>query len=291
MKTAHVRVLCGALLLVASAVVLIGFDARSRGEPPAMPREDDLKPKWKVGDAWTVEVTAPSVALTTRPDPDADKEQFKSKDAPEVAKKRTPPPAVTQYKFSVEASEKVGGAECFRVEVTALPDPKGKPVTKLWYDAKAMTLRQIEAQVPAGGRFATITENYSTDPNAPTPPAIGPLSALPVELPMFVGGRPGEADFSYQAAGGAAGAKRDLKDLAFAVNIKQKLEPTTPDEARSLVPKSFTRDLTAKPLVKVTLKGPERNVTQLWEAGQPWPVFTSSGATTSRLVSVTRAKP
>jgi len=50
------------------------------------------------------------------------------------------------------------------------------------------------------------------------------------------------------------------------------------------------RDLQNQPLVKVELKTAERTVTQLWQVGQPWPVYTKSGPTEARLVSFTPAK-
>jgi hypothetical protein len=107
-------------------------------------------------------------------------------------------------------------------------------------------------------------------------------------MPVFVGGRAGEQSFSYEAASGPAGAKRAANDVAFAIDIKQTLTPVDPaadKNARSLIPANFARN--AAPLVKVELKTAERTVTQYWQVGQPWPVYSKSGPTESRLISFT----
>lgn len=277
MSLFRTRALCGTAAVAAVlAAAAWAFTDASRANQPAMPKESDLKPRWEIGDSWVVETSSRPVHLRAAADPKADPKGVE--------------PVVVKYKFAVEAKEKVGTRDCYRVEVTVFPDPKGQPATKLWYDAASMTLRQVETQLPVDGGFVPVTESYSSDPNAPAPPAIGLMSTLPVELPMFVGGRPGEMTFSYEAVAGKAGSKRAADDVAFAVDMKQTLAPTTPEKARGMLPKSFTRDLTNKPLVEVKLVSPERTVTQLWEAGQPWPVYTDNGSTTSKLVDVTRAK-
>ena len=53
------------------------------------------------------------------------------------------------------------------------------------------------------------------------------------------------------------------------------------------IPASFARS--TAPLVKVELTTAERSVTQYWQVGQPWPVYSKSGLTESRLVSFTPA--
>jgi hypothetical protein len=79
--------------------------------------------------------------------------------------------------------------------------------------------------------------------------------------------------------------------VAFAVDIKQSVAPVKYDQVRSLVPREFTRDLAARPLAEVRLKTSEREVRQVWQAGQPWPVYSSNGPTETRLVEVIPAKP
>jgi hypothetical protein len=273
MTTRHTRAALGtaALAGLIAAATCALLDARQ----PAMPREDQLKPKWEVGDSWVVEATTQPVQLRAGGD---DKTP-----APPAA------PVKAQYKFTVAAREKLGAGECFRVEITVHPDPRNQPTTKLWLDAKSLALKQLQTQIPVDGAFATVTESYDSK-DGPPAPVTGPLTAVPVDMPVFVGGRAGEQSFSSEAAGGPAGAKRAANDVAFAVDIKQTTTPVTPDAARGLLPEKFSRDLETKPLVKVELKTAERTVTQLWQVGRPWPVYTKSGPTEARLVSFTPAK-
>lgn len=275
MRVVHSRTAGGALAVAAVLTAAWAFTAA--GQPqPAMPKEDQLKPKWEVGDWWVVKTA------TLPPGVRAGGKGDDGKEAPK------PEPIVAEWKFTVGAKEKLGTHECFRVDVTVEPAAKGQPVTKLWYDVASLTLRQLETQLPVDGGYVTVTESYQTAANAPPPPVVGPLTALPVELPMFVGGRPGEQSFSYESVSGKAGAKRDPADVAFAVDVKQTLTPTTPDKARGLLPKEFTRDLKTKQLVEVKLITAEREVVQLWEAGAPWPVFTTSGPTTATLIKTSK---
>ena len=274
MRTRHTRAALGtaALAGLIAAATCALLDARQ----PAMPREDQLKPKWEVNDSWVVEAVTQPVQLRAGGDD-------KTPPPPPA------PPIKAQYKFTVAKKEKLGAAECFRVEITAHPDPKNQPTTKIWLDTRSLARRQLETKLPEDGAFATVTESdYPKD--GPPATVTGPLTAVPVDMPVFVGGRAGEQSFSYEAASGPAAAKRDPNDVAFAVDIKQTTTPVTAESARGMIPERFSRDLQNQPLVKVELKTAERTVTQLWQVGQPWPVYTKSGPTEARLVSFTPAK-
>jgi hypothetical protein len=257
------------------AIALAGADAQQ----PALPKEDQLKPKWAVNDSWVVETKTEPAQFRAGPDdknpPPKGAEPFKP-----------PEPVKTEYKFTVAAKEKLANAECFRIDVTVHPNAKNQPTTKLWFDTRTLALKQLQTQVPVDGACATITESFDSK-DGPPAPVTG--ATFPVDMPVFVGGRAGEQSFSYEAASGPAGAKRAANDVAFAVDIKQTLTPVDPADkgARAAIPASFARS--TAPLVKVELSTAERSVTQYWQVGQPWPVYSKSGLTESRLVSFTPA--
>jgi hypothetical protein len=262
------------LILVAASSTAVWLAAASSPNPGAkgIP-EERLKPAWKVGDQWEIEtVTQP---LQARTDFGAN---------PEPAK-----PDPVRWRFTVQKLDKLGSNQCFVVEIVSLPDPKSQPRTLLWVDAKALALRQMQTQLPIPGGFTTVTESYQFGDGQPAP-VMGMLTALPVELPMFVAGKSGgKQTFSYDAFSGPAG-KRAPSDVGFAVDITQSVEPVKLDQVKGLVPPDYTRDLQVKPLARVTLETPEREVSQIWQASQPWPVYSNNGSTTARLVKVTPAK-
>jgi hypothetical protein len=253
---------------------LIGVLAADR---PAEVKGEDLKPRWNVGDSWVVETR--TTALQIRADLDDRK------------------PAPVTWKFTVKKPEKVAGHECHRVEVVCL-DSKGnidkaQPGVVFWIDQKSMALRQLQTQMPAPGGFRTITENYAFGDNQPTPVA-GLLSALPIDMPLFTAGASrGLEKYTYEAVSGPAG-KRDVGDVGFATDIEQSITPAKADDVKNLIPdefKEFSRDLKAKPVVEVKLKTAEREIRQLWQVGQPWPVYVSNGQTVAKLIKVTLAQP
>jgi hypothetical protein len=205
-------------------------------------------------------------------------------------------PAVN-WKFTVKKTEKIAGVDCHRLEIVCL-DEKGnpdrtQPGATLWIDQKSMVLRQLRAQLPVPGGFRSVTESYVFGANQPSP-VIGPLTALPLDLPLFTAGRArGLEKFSYEAVSGPAG-KRAVDDVGFAIDIEQTLAPAQADEVNRLVAanfKEFSRDLKARGVVEVNLKTSERNVRQLWQAGHPWPLYANNGQTTARLLKVTSAPP
>jgi hypothetical protein len=246
-------------------------------DTPADVKGEDLKPRWNVGDSWVVETR--TQALQTRADLDDRK------------------PSPVTWKFTVKKSEKIAGHDCHRVEVVCL-DSKGntdktQPGVVFWVDQKSMAMRQLKTQMPVPGGFRTITESYAFGDNQPTPVA-GLLSVLPIDVPLFNSGvSRGLEKYTYEAVSGPAG-KRDVNDVAFATDIEQSIAAAKADEVNRLVPdefKEFSRDLKAKPVVEVKLKTAERDIRQLWQIGQPWPVYASNGQTTARLLKVTFAQP
>jgi hypothetical protein len=248
-----------------------------RADPPLDVKGEELKPRWKADDSWVVETrTKPVQARNDLDD--------------------TKPVPVT-WRFTVKKAEKLAGHDCHRLEVVCL-DAKGnvdktQPASSLWIDQKSMALRQLQTQMPVPGGFRTLTESYAFGDNQPSP-VVGPLTALPLDLPLFTpGAARGLEKFTYEAISGAGG-KRAPNEVAFSVDIEQHMSAAKPDDVKNLVPdefKEFSRDVKARPVVEVKLKTAEREVRQLWQAGQPWPLYASNGQTTARLLKVTLAPP
>jgi hypothetical protein len=142
--------------------------------------------------------------------------------------------------------------------------------------------------MPVQGGFRTVTEQYK--PSEQGAPVLAPLTALPLEMPVFKKTMEGakaldSETYSYEAIQGTEGTK-EIGDVSFAFDVDQQLQKTTPEEAKGLVAESFSKDLDKAALVKVRIKGPGRQVSQLWRAEQPWPVYSTNGTTEARLIEV-----
>jgi hypothetical protein len=241
--------------------------AAEPGDPPRRSASlEQLKPNWQLGDKWIVEtITQP---LQTRGSMDL-----------RVAARPI------QWQFAVQRFEKAISDDCYRVEIRCMLDGPPQPATVLWVDRKSHALRKIQTQIPVPGGFRTVTENYEFADGQPSP-VLGPLTALPVDLPLLVGGEAkGSRKFIYEANTNPSGQKA-LGDVGFAYAVEQEVAPAAPNEAKGLLGDAFAKALVERPAVEVKLKGPGREVRQLWQPGLPWPAYSESGATVSRLVKV-----
>jgi hypothetical protein len=245
-------------------------------DAPAEVKAEDLKPRWTAGDSWVVETRTKPVQL---------------REAVDDLK-----PVAVKWKFTVKKSERVAGHDCHRVEVVCLDDKgntdKAQPGTVFWLDEKAMALRQVQVQMPVPGGFRTITESYAFGDNQPAP-VVGFGTVLPIDLPLFTpAAARGLEKFTYEAVSGTGG-KRAPNDVAFSVDIDQHVTAAKAEDVNRLVADEFkesVRDLKARPVAEVKLKTAERQIRQLWQVGQPWPLYADNGQTTARLVKVTPAE-
>lgn len=222
------------------------------------------RPKWNVGDKWVVETASRSLQATD------------SKRA-----------IATRWEFSVAGREKIANDAVLRIDIRCLDDKVRQPGSSLWVNVKNGSLRQIKTQIPVPGGFRTITESYSfADGNAS--PVMGPLTVLPVDLPVFQQNRSkGLYDFEYEAISGAGGAKA-LGDVGFAFSVQQKIVKADVERSKGLTHKSLAASLSNEPSVEVEIRRFDRTVRQLWRGELPWPVFSSNGSTESRLIKVVR---
>lgn len=246
---------------------------RSRADEPGAAKAvkvQRVKPRWQTGDRWIVETTT--------------QQQQKRRELNGAEE-----PQTVRWQFQVGQTEKLSGRNCHKVKVRCLA--KGRqPVTTLWVDCESMALRQLETQFPVRSGFRTVVESYDFPGNQPTP-VLGPLSALPIDLPLFVGGnRKATGEFTYDAISGPAGAKA-VGDVAFSFSVTQNVSTPDAKQVKSLVPEMFAKQLDNRPLLGVRLKSADnRQVDQIWKAGEPWPLYSNNGITTSRLVKTISAK-
>jgi hypothetical protein len=235
-------------------------------------KPEQFKPRWKVGQKWVVETL--TTQLQVRRD-------FK----------QTPKARPVQWQFEVQGIEKVDGKDCYKVQITCQVDDRNQPVTIIWSNTKTMMLQQLQTQFPVQGGFRTVTEQYKSAAGRPAP-VLAPLTVLPLEMPVFLDNAGekalGPQEFSYQTVEGPGGTK-EVDDVGFTFDVQQELAPATAKDAAGKVADNFSKGLENAPLVKVELKGPGkrgRQVSQLWQADQPWPVYTNNGSTVARLVKV-----
>ncbi len=245
--------------------------AEPQEAPPADLKPQEFKPRWKVGQKWVVETVSSQTQI--------------NRDL-----KGAPKPKPVKWHFEVQGIEKVGGDDCYKVEIKCEAGKRVQPVTTIWSNAKTMMMQQFKTQVPVQGEFRPVTEQYKQSGARPAP-VIAPLSVLPLEMPVFLddaGTKEGKQTFDYEVISGPGEAKA-LGDVSFGIQVEQEVSAPPADYAKGLnLPEDFSKGLEKAPLMKVEIKASRKGkVEQLWQPGKPWPVFSKNGATEARLVSVT----
>ena len=221
-----------------------------------------FRPRWKVGQKWVVE----TVGL-----------QSPVRKVPTATAASRP----VRWQFHVDGAEVIEGNNCFRVLLRCL-EPGENPETTLWVQQDSLTLLQIRLQLPSQGGFRTVTETYRSDSGQPFP-AISALTVPPIDLPLFVAGVKGTSSFQYRASTAPEGAK-DAASIDFAVSIQQQMTQPSDDDLRQLLPERFAKSAENAPVVEVRLKSGRSDVHQLWQEGSPWPVYSTNGVATARLI-------
>ena len=257
----------GVLAVMAGLAAVWGAAAADLPERDTRsPTFDELMPRWELGDRWVVETV--SQPLQVRGETSTQ-----------------PVCRPIQWQFAVQRFEKSLTDDCYRVEINCLAAGAEQPSTVLWIDRKSRALRQIQTQLPVPGGFRTVTQSYEFAGGQPSP-VLGPLTALPVDLPLFLGDQAkGMQTFTYETRMGPPGVK-NVGELGFAHQIEQQVTPVASSEVKGLLSDSYAKSLTEQPTVEVRLKAYDRQVRQLWQPGLPWPVYSDSGSTVCRLVKV-----
>jgi hypothetical protein len=222
------------------------------------------RPTWQIGQKWVVETVC-----------------HQSQARRDV--KKTTPSKPVRWQFEVSATEVIEGADCYKVLVKCLV-PGKQPEIVLWVDQASMTLRRIQTGVPTPNGIQVVTESYRSDSGQPFP-ACPPLSVPPLELPYFVEGAKGTQTYTYSASDASDGSK-DLGDIGFSFVVQQDVGQASDEEALALTHQAYMKSIVKQPTLEIRLKSATHRVRQLWQPGSPWPVYSRSGVTESRLVQV-----
>jgi hypothetical protein len=224
---------------------------------------ETFRPQWKVGQSWIVETVSPRVQMAT-------------------ARLRTGEICTIRWKFLVEAVEQLGEEECFRVAAEPML-PDGKELTIVfWATTKHLTLRRVEIPIRVSGRLRILSESFSGTGSGPFPVMVT-LSLLPLDLPCW--DPPPEkhpAGFAYEIIPYVPERKAP-GGIRFAVEVQQTTLEVTPELVKSALGLPEVK-ATSERLLHVKLASPLGTVEQLWQVGQPWPVWANNGRTVSRLV-------
>ncbi len=224
----------------------------------------EVGPHWVVGDAWTVEtqtVQTPSSSANTSGTP-------------------------VEWNFTVAAEEPTASKDCFRVEITCADTSRPQPNATIWIDRETGMLVRLTSRIPVGNAYSEYSETYQMTENTPTP-VLGIIPSLPLDMPIFgeiVTHRKSLEPMCYISSGdnGAKG----LNGPRFAYEVRQTMEAVPAAQMKSLGGAAEN----GKQNVNVKINVGTQSVEQVWTEGKPWPVYSSNGASTSRLKAFRPAK-
>jgi len=258
-------------LIAVTSLSAIAVSESVPANAPSRPTDEEIvleqfKPRWMVGEQWIVKTAALQLQV-------ADNQRTRSRGKP------------VRWHFTVRGIEKVGGHNCYQVQIRPLAAGRPQPVTTLWVDGQSLCLRQFQTQLPVRGGFRTVTESYQFADGQPSP-VLCPLTAVPLDLPLFLGGQvKGPQKFIYQTTAGPAG-KKAVGDTSFTFEVEQEFGRPKPEQVEGLLHNSFTKDLKPRQVIEIRLESFDRQIRQLWPLRSPWPAYTDDGTTVARLVKV-----
>jgi hypothetical protein len=250
----------------------LGLAAIAQEDPAAAAADDEAapesatlaRPKWKEGQTWMIETVSEKIQ------------------GREITPARKPVPI--RWQFKVANMEKLAGRDCYRIEIECLARGRIRPKSVIWVDEQTGFMRQYETELAVAGQMRKIVESndHAKDQVAPT---IMPISALPIAMPAFLPKGSKANSFSYTSAPIPAGGKaKDLGLMTFAHEISQTTKVAGSKSLEAL-PKGLSKSLEAKPVTEVQLATHNEKITQLWQQGQPWPVYVDNGRTKAYLVT------
>jgi hypothetical protein len=245
-------------------VTCVGLAAIAQDQPDEGALATVDKPQWKVGDTWMIETVSTKIQ------------------GRETEPARKSPPI--RWQFRVADLEKLAGRDCYRIEVECLARGRIRPKSIMWVDEDSGFLRQYQTELAVGGTMRPIVESYDHAKGQPSP-VVTPISAVPIVMPAFVKKGSKVNSFSYTSAPMPAGAKaKDLGLVTFAYEVSQ-TQGVAGAKALEAIPKGLSKNLDKKPVTQINIASPTSTVTQLWQEGQPWPLFVDNGTTKAYLVT------
>ena len=117
------------------------------------------------------------------------------------------------------------------------------------------------------------------------------LSLIPLALPRFMpeGTKSGSEAESFEYTNNDFDGVKSDATVAFMTTVSQTV--TTPDveSLKLLETSSNMKSVDQSKVLEVKLETGNETVRQLWDASSPWPVFSSNGSSTARLLDVIAA--
>ncbi len=248
-------------------------DVRAQGVADAVAQSEEVvaenagltQPKWDVGKTWTVESVSQRIQ------------------GREEAPARKPVPI--RWQFRVAELENLAGRDCYRIEIECLARGRIRPKSMIWVDQKSGFLRQYKTELAVAGRMRPMIESYDHAKGAAAP-IVTPVNALPIALPAFVAPGSKANSFVYTSAPMPAGAKaKDLGLVTFAHEVTQTATQAGPKALEIIPAEGRPKSIEQNPLTEVSIGTGGETITQIWQQGQPWPVFVDNGRTKAYLVS------
>ncbi|MCA9065895.1 MAG: hypothetical protein KDA96_22660, partial [Planctomycetaceae bacterium] len=215
------------------------------------------KPDWQEGDTWivqtrTLQLQASSAGVTELKTLQAD------------------------WKFQVMGRERLGSEPCLRIAVVCLSAKSSEPLVTFWVDEAHGRLRQLHTLLTGHGQQRAVVERYDCD--QPAAAVMSPLSAIPLDLPAFVGPEPLPQQSDYRVFGAPVGAK-NVGLIGFGQSVRQSARPADETLIRRVLPDALAKSVSRKSWVEISLSDGRRRVQQLWSIGDVWPAYSSNGVT------------
>lgn len=227
-------------------------------------------PDWSVGDTWVVETRTAPV-----------QERVSNEKTNNIK---------LLWRFEVVGIDDLRGRPHKQIEVKPIRDGRVNPRIRFWTDAKTGFLSKVERQIPFGGKFRQMVQEYESTIGGYAP-AMPEITGLPIDLPAFL--PPGSKKIgNFQVVSKSGGQAKRIGGLTFATNIRQSLtKPNQQTVTQSNQGKPASKALlNPDELVEVVIDSQTRKVRQLWKKGANWPEYVDNGRTKSWLLSEKRAK-
>ena len=227
------------------------------------PAPDLARPVWKVGDTWVIETVTDQIQV---------REAMPSEKSPPI-----------RWLFKVSGLADIGGHKCYQIDITCEAKGRVRPSSMLFIDTQTMMLREMRTQMAGFGQFHTVRESYEPQ-GGQVSPVLTFGNVLPIDLPAFLPKQSKAVSFNYVSQTIPAGAK-DPDLIRFGHSVTQQVVRPS-GKSLNRIPSRYAKALDRLPVVEVRLANQDKSVVQLWQQGNPWPVYTHNGRTEAKLVSV-----
>ncbi|MDD3588523.1 MAG: hypothetical protein PHQ75_15180, partial [Thermoguttaceae bacterium] len=220
-------------------------------------------PQWKTGNSWIVETT-----------------NLQSQNAQTQTK--TMP---VRWKFEVKGIATLANHSCFLVEITCMEKGECQPHVYIWVDEVSGMLMRTLTYTWIKGRWHEHQETYIPK-GGKSVAVFGSVPSLPLDMPVFGvrGAKSMEAD-TYETVTGPTGQKA-IGQSGFVYQVKQSISPVSKELDKRFQSRKAkgAKSVSLKEAIEVGMNGGLNEVRQVWTPGTPWPVYSTNGASESRLV-------